>query len=160
MEWPVRSSLGFAMGLWGMLSLALPPVAALAGPSEGVLDRVNAIRREAQLITLARSDELDAVAMAHARDMARHGYLDHVDRSGRNPLERAQAAGLSGFHLLAENIGMSDAQNERVDAILRAWLDSPVHRANLMQPAFNTTGIGYATGRSGQTFIVQLFATY
>jgi len=160
MHTPVRSSLAFALGLWMMLWCVNPPIAALEGPVDGVLDRVNAFREHERLIPLTASDDLARVATAHAKDMARYGYLDHIDRAGKNPLERAQAAGLSGFALLAENIGVSDAPRSRVDAIFSAWLESPVHRANLTNPAFNTTGIGFATGRSGQTFIVQLFATY
>ena len=157
---PVRSSIAFALGLWGMLSLVTPPVHALAGPQAGLFDRVNVVRRTDHLTPLRYSEELAAVATEHARDMAAGSYLDHIDRRGHSPLDRVQASGISGFHLLAENIGMSDAQSQRVDAILEAWMRSPIHRENLLNPAFNTTGIGFSTGRSGQTFIVQLFATF
>jgi len=160
MSYPIRSTLAFAIGLWSMLALATPPVCALDGPQAGVFERTNAVRRADHLTELQYSEALAAVATAHAEDMARQGYLDHIDRSGGNPLTRARAAGISGFHLLAENIGVSDATQNRVDAIFDAWLKSPVHRDNLFHPAFNTTGIGFATGRSGQTFIVQLFATF
>jgi uncharacterized protein YkwD len=157
---PVRSTLAFALGLWLCLQLMTAPLPAQVGPEIELLARVNRVRAERHLSELRVSNELGAIARAHARDMAEHGYLSHLDPSGRSPLDRVQQAGVSGFALLAENIGASDESGDRLDAIVRAWLASPTHRENLLHPSFNTSGIGIERGTDGRTVAVQLFATF
>jgi uncharacterized protein YkwD len=157
---PLRSTLGFIFGVWCMLSLGAKPMPLPGGPEIDLFERVNRVRAEHHLIELAVSSELSAVARAHAADMAERGYLSHTDPSGRSPLDRVQQAGVSGFRMLAENIGSSDVSGDRLDSIVQAWLASPVHRQNLLHPAFNASGIGLARTASGRTIAVQLFATY
>jgi uncharacterized protein YkwD len=86
--------------------------------------------------------------------------VSHVNTAGQNPLERVRAAGIGGFRLLAENIGASDEGGDRLEAVVREWLRSPVHRENLLNPAFNTTGVAVVETPTGRTLYVQLFATY
>jgi uncharacterized protein YkwD len=157
---PVRSTLAFAFGLWFALHFIVSPLPAQVGPELELMERVNRERAERHLTELAISNELGAIARAHAHDMAEHGYLAHVDPSGRSPLDRVQQAGVTGFQLLAENIGASDVNGDRVESIVQAWLASPVHRENLLHPSFNTSGIGVERGPDGRTVAVQLFATF
>ena len=74
--------------------------------------------------------------------------------------ESARAAGIEGFRLLAENIGESNIGGDRIAAVIEAWLASTSHRKNLLNPAFNHTGIGTAETADGRSLFVQLFATY
>jgi uncharacterized protein YkwD len=157
---PLRSTLGFLLGVWCMLSLGAAPMPSPGGPEVDLFERVNRVRAEHHLIALGTSRELSEIARAHATDMAERGYLAHIDPKGRSPLDRVQQAGVSGFRMLAENIGASDVSGDRLDSIVQAWLESPVHRQNLLHPAFNTSGIGMARTSSGRTIAVQLFATY
>ena len=157
---PIRSTLAFAFGVWFALHAMTSPLPAQVGPELDLMARVNRERAERHLGELAISKELGAIARAHARDMAEHGYLAHVDPSGRSPLDRVQQAGVSGFQLLAENIGASDVSGDRIESIVQAWLASPVHRENLLHPSFNTSGIGIERGPDGRTVAVQLFATF
>ncbi|MHC4966846.1 MAG: CAP domain-containing protein, partial [Planctomycetota bacterium] len=69
---------------------------------------VNAVRARRHLIPLERDPALDAVARAHSADMARRGYLNHVNPEGQNPVDRLRAAGIEGFSLAAENAGLTD----------------------------------------------------
>jgi len=156
---PLRSTVAFVATFWLALALGFAPV-AYCGPESELLERVNAIRGAEKLIPLAPSDELAAVALAHARDMARQGYFAHLDRDGRSPLDRVNAAGVSGFALLAENLGTSNASGERLSLIVSAWLDSHDHRENLLNPAFNTSGIGIVRTPEGHTIAVQLYASF
>ncbi len=157
---PIRSTLAFAGGLWLALHLIASPLPAQVGPELDLMARVNRERAERHLGELATSNELAAIARAHARDMAEHGYLAHVDPGGRSPLDRVQQAGVKGFQLLAENIGATDVSGDRVESIVQAWLASPAHRENLLHPSFNTSGIGVERGPDGRTVAVQLFATF
>lgn len=160
-EAPGARGLGaFLLGAWLAISLGAPALSALADEQGRMRHLVNQVRRERHLIPLRESAELARVARAHAEDMARSGYFSHVNPAGQNPLDRARAAGLSGFHLLAENLGSSDAAGDRLRAVLAAWLDSHDHRENLLNPAFNTSGIAVLRTPEGHTLVVQLYATY
>ena len=137
----LRALASFAAAFCSVVWLATAPLEALAGPEAELLERVNQVRARHKLIELAPSQELARVARAHAEDMARRGYLSHVNPEGENPLQRAQGAGLSGFRLFAENIGASNVSGDRVSAIVDEWMRSRDHRENLLNPAFNTSGV-------------------
>ena len=151
-----------ALALLGVISLALAAESReLPEPSpKQVEQRVNQVRVARHLKPLRTSRELAQAAQRHADDMARNGYLSHLNLEGRNPLERARAAGIEGFRLLAENIGESNIGGDRIAAVIEAWLASTSHRKNLLNPAFNHTGIGTAETADGRSLFVQLFATY
>ena len=92
-----RGVAAFLTGVWIVLSVAESPLYALAGSQPGLHERVNEVRSDHHLKLLRPSHELARVAHAHAEEMASAGYLDHVNRAGRNPLERVQGAGVEGF---------------------------------------------------------------
>ncbi len=159
---------GFLLGFWlvfelspfgcaGRAAAGQEPVAAALEAE--LLQAVNRTRGQRSLVALSRRGELDAVARAHAEDMARRGYFSHFSPEGRNPVDRLDAAGLEGFTLAAENVGRTDQQppNQR---ILEAWLASPDHRRNLLGPAFNATGIGIARAPGGSLIYTQVFVHY
>ena len=156
----LRAAFSFGIAFCAVIWLATAPLEALAGPENELLERVNEVRSRHKLIALAPSQDLARVARAHAEDMARRSYLSHVNPEGENPLQRAQAAGLSGFRLFAENIGATSVGGDRVQIIVDEWMRSHDHRENVLNPAFNTSGVGVVEGGSGQTIIVELYATY
>jgi uncharacterized protein YkwD len=91
--------------------------------------------------------------------MAARGYLAHESPEGQNALDRLERGRVDGFSMAAENIGMTSKPTPASE-IVSAWLRSPVHRTNLLAPAFNTTGIGVARGRDGSWIATQLYVTY
>jgi len=99
---------------------------------------------------------LDDVAYGHAADMARHGYFEHEDLSGRSPAERVKAVGYRE-KLVGENIAYGPNSAEEV---VRGWLDSPGHCENIMDPRFAEMGIAYAPGQASRRglYWVQLLA--
>lgn len=156
--------LGFALALWlSPLRVGIargdegpPPFAEL----EQALHRdVNAVRVARHLIPLRRVPELDQVARAHSRDMARRGYLSHESPEGADPVARLQRAGLTGFSLAAENAGRTDRSDPNRE-ILEGWLHSQSHRRNLHAPPFNATGIGIARAADGALVYTQIYVTY
>ena len=155
-----RGLLAFALGFAATIWTFVAPFEALAGPEAQVIERVNQVRESRNLIPLRGSPALAGVARAHAEDMAQRGYLDHINPEGQSPLDRAQTAGVEGYRLLAENIAASAASGDRIQASLEEWLASESHRMNLLNPAFNTTGVAVVEAPGGRTLIVQLFATY
>jgi hypothetical protein len=105
-----------------------------------------ATRAEHHLIPLKRHPALDAVARAHASDMARRNYLSHDNPEGANAVGRLHADGVEGFTLAAENIGRTN-ESPPNGRILESWMASPTHRVNLLTAAFNTTGLGIVRAR-------------
>jgi uncharacterized protein YkwD len=156
-------STALRVGCAFLFGFAVPVLASegslerLAGPAREIHERVNRVRQERNLVPLRVDPEVARIAQSHADDMAANDYLSHTDRAGRNPLERAQAQGLSGFRLLAENIGASNVSGDRAASIVEEWMRSPLHRENLLTPAFRATGIGVAERSDGTTIVVQLY---
>jgi uncharacterized protein YkwD len=148
--------------------LLLAPLARSAGAPDSskieALERAlhegaNRVRGRHHKIPLERLEVLDRVARAHSADMAARGYLAHENPEGVNPLERIQRTGLSGFTMAAENAGTT-TRSAPVPAILEGWQLSPVHRTNLLAPAFNTTGVGIAQAADGTFYVTQLYVTF
>jgi uncharacterized protein YkwD len=160
-------ALAFLLGLW--LALWLSPLYARGaerteGPAfpdlEASLHRgVNDARAARHLIPLERRADLDAVALAHSRDMVARQYFAHESPEGKNALDRLATAHVAGFSLAAENIGLTDRPDPNRE-ILRAWIESEVHRTNLFSPPFNATGIGIARAPNGSLVYTQVFVTY
>lgn len=106
--------------------------------------------------TVSLSAILSKVADQHARDMAAHHYLDHVDSAGRSPADRVKLSGYAE-QLVGENIAYGPLSAEEAIA---GWLKSPEHCENLMDPRFKEMGIDFAEGRGAQhgLYWVQLLA--
>jgi uncharacterized protein YkwD len=152
--------LGFALVLWlspfGADASAQAELTRLEG---ALLVQVNAVRAQRHLVPLRRSEQLDAVARAHSLDMATRHYVAHDSPEGANAMVRLERAEVRGFSLAAENIGATDRSGANQE-IVSSWLASPIHRNNLLAPAFNTTGIGIARAPDGRLIYTQLYATY
>jgi uncharacterized protein YkwD len=103
-----------------------------------VLRLVNQQRASAGCRPLTSNSILLAVARAHSRDMAVHGYFDHNSQDGRTPFDRMRAAGYRG-NLMGENIA---AGQPTPAAVMDAWMHSPGHRANILNCGFKAIGIG------------------
>src|SRR5687768_1250563 len=73
--------------------------------------------------------------------MAAADFYAHNGPNGSTPLTRMNAAGFPGTGAWGENIAVYYRDPE---AVLRAWMDSPGHRANILDPAFTHLGIGAA----------------
>nr|WP_246215314.1 CAP domain-containing protein [Modestobacter muralis] len=127
------------------------PAPAAPGPEGQVLALVNAARADAGCGVVAADGGLAGVARAHSADMRDRGFFSHTDPEGRSPFDRAAQAGVDDAR--AENIarGQPDA-----DAVVRAWLDSPGHRQNVLDCSYRTMGLGLATGAGGPWW-TQLF---
>lgn len=102
------------------------------------------------------SGTLSGVAFGHASDMAVHGYFEHEDLAGHSPADRVRAVGYRE-KLVGENIAYGPIT---VEEVVRAWLDSPDHCENIMDPRFAEMGIAFATGRTSRRglYWVQVFA--
>jgi uncharacterized protein YkwD len=119
---------------------------------------VNEIRAGQGLVRLVRDPALDAVARAHAEDMAARRYLAHETPEGLTPPDRLKRAGVAGITLAGENVGMTSRLDPNRE-IVSGWMESTVHRDNILAPVFNTTGIGVARAADGSFYYTQLYAS-
>jgi len=127
--------------------------AAPAGPLDDLaFSLVNAERAGRNLAPLAADPVLGAVARGQAAEMRDLGFVGHISPRGhRTTGARLALAGVSDASV-AENVGCY-ASNRRgagwknlVRGLHDRLMQSPVHRANILNPAFNRAGIGVVTG--------------
>src|SRR6266487_1654763 len=92
------------------------------------------------LRTRRYGSKLRAAARAHSADMMRRGYFAHGSFGRR----------MNGFGVRAPVVGENLAWGTGVyggaTTIVREWLASPEHRANLLRPGFKWVGVGSAVG--------------
>ena len=143
---------------------------------------VNEARAEQGLPPLETSDELVQIATRHSEDMAARGYFAHDSLDGDTYLDRYREAGFYcqrrvGLitHQGAENIYQGWAtnsltlQNWRIvevkvsnagilaEQAVSGWMESPGHRANILNRVWQQQGIGVATGYGDRVYITQNF---
>ncbi|MEU0578080.1 CAP domain-containing protein [Streptomyces griseoincarnatus] len=109
-----------------------------------VLRLVNAERAKVGCSPVTADSALSSLATAFSDDMADRGFFDHTDPDGDTPWDRAQAAGIS--NLGGENIARGQADAE---AVMQAWMNSPGHKANILNCDFKTLGVGVHLGPGG-----------
>ena len=125
---------------------------ALPAVEQEMLALVNRERVAAGLAPLAMDPDLQRVARAHADDMLRRGYFAHLSPEGATPFDRMRAANIT-FRQAGENLALAP----NLSVAHRGLMNSPGHRANILQPGFGRAGIGVLdAGLRGQMF-VQLF---
>jgi uncharacterized protein YkwD len=111
-------------------------------------------RREAHGLHRLKSDRrLNAAAGAHTRFMNRHGCFSHQCPGELSPLARLKRVGYLVPGLLewayGENIAWGSRRLGKPRAIVRAWMHSPEHRRNILDPAFQEIGVGFGKGYPG-----------
>ncbi|SEM37218.1 CAP domain-containing protein [Streptacidiphilus jiangxiensis] len=135
-------------------SMSVPPsasssVSASASASTGtdqaaILTLVNAARAQHGCAPLAASAALTTLAQSFSDEMAARGFFSHTDPDGRTPWDRARALGITD--LGGENIARGQ---QTPDEVMTAWLNSPGHRANILDCAYHSLGVGVFQGPGG-----------
>ena len=109
-----------------------------------LLDLLNRTRREAGLGPVRADEALREVALGHSRDMVEHDFIGHTSPSTGTAADRVRAAHMS-TGLVLENIGRGYGAAE----IHRGLLESPGHRANLVNSDVTHVGIGVVAQPEG-----------
>ena len=142
----------------GSANRAFQNASALA-TAEQILAILNQERATEGLPPLKWDPHLERVAQAHALDMGEHSYFAHENNYGMAPWDRLDQIDPPPYHTSGENIaaGQSDAT-----AVMQGWMDSPGHRANILNDTFSYVGIGVysAPGSTYGVYYVQLFAHF
>lgn len=127
---------------------------AAAGSYElQVVDLVNKERAAQGLPALKYNAELSKVAEAKAADLRDKNYFSHTSPTYGSPFDMMKAFGIK-YTAAGENIAkgyMSPA------SVMDGWMNSPGHKANILNNSFTEIGVGYVSGNNGTGYWVQMF---
>ena len=121
------------------VGLVAPVQAQAASHAEQVLALVNAERKKVGLKPLALSQRCQAQADKRAKEICQRGRFNH----------KGAFNGLRGYGWMGENIAKG---YRSPDAVIRGWMHSKGHRANILSPRFTHLGVGVCRGCWVQTF--------
>jgi len=109
----------------------------------------NQIRQQNNLPLLKDNLKLRKAAVGHSADMVSEGFFDHTSPDGDTFVDRIIGAGYArrteGW-TLGENLAWGTGDLATPREIMKAWMDSPGHRANVVKRAYREIGIGVVTG--------------
>ena len=106
-----------------------------------MIEMVNEERKKAGLPPVQPDPELTLVARAHSQDMFARGYFSHYTPEKKDPFDRMKSAKVR-FLAAGENLALG--QTLRI--CHEGLMNSPGHRANILQPSFGRLGIGILDG--------------
>ncbi|MFF8833400.1 sigma-70 family RNA polymerase sigma factor [Streptomyces sp. NPDC015131] len=94
---------------------------------------------------VSQNSTLDTAALRHSEDMAARGYFDHTSPDGTDPGDRITAAGYQ-WSTYGENIARGQ---QSPASVMDSWMNSPGHRANILNCSFKEIGVGAHQGSGG-----------
>ena len=125
---------------------------------------------------LSYDHHLAFIARGHSKDMAHHNYLSHIDSRRESPTDRAFRKGYNSRGGKYSGIGENIHQNWSVGhyrsgkkytkklhhlaaEVVRSWMASSGHRANILNPNYTVEGMGWARAhkQANKVYVVQNF---
>jgi uncharacterized protein YkwD len=88
-------------------------------------------------------------ALGHSADMVKRGFFEHTTPDGETMVDRITAARYVSPRVgwaIGENLAWGTGRLATPRAIMKAWMDSPGHRANVVKRAYRELGIGVVIG--------------
>jgi hypothetical protein len=136
----------FLVLIWG-IKLIVPSSLTFAQKTLDPVDlmnRVNAERNQRQIPTLNTNQKLNIAAQGKTDDMLSRSYFSHINPDGNYVWGLIEAAGYKPYTMLGENLAMDFSS---AGDLIDAWLASPTHRANLLNPQFQDQGLATSEGQ-------------
>ena len=130
------------------------PESGYGAMAEDLLREINLIRQKEGLSVLRLSDELMNAAQTRAKEQAQMEGISH-----KRPDGSEWYTVLSEHGVRAAGSGENLAMNyTSVESVVKAWLESPTHRSNIVNASYRMMGLGYYEA-DGDVYWVQLFAS-
>lgn len=136
-----------AVKVGALFLLPRSPAVASDLTIENILNSVNSERGQRNLATLNTNAMLSSAAQSKSDDMVARHYFAHVDPEGNYIWVKIVGAGYIPYLQLGENLAIEFSDTE---SLVSAWMNSPTHRANLLNEGFRDQGMGVTFGNSGQ----------
>ncbi len=115
---------------------------------EQVLQLTNQERAKKGLSALKANTELNYAADKYAELMAEQNYFSHTGPDGSKPWDRAKSVGFEA-QTMGENIAVGQKTPQEV---VKGWMESPGHRANILNPRYTQLGVGFEKNYWVQNF--------
>jgi len=119
---------------------------------------INRIRLKHDLPILKKNEVLGKAAKSHAIDIITRNFFDHCNPDGKCPRERISALGIP--YPVSENLGVLSSygltMEEVVEELLKSLMDSPEHRANILNPDITDMGISFVQDKNQVTDFIKL----
>lgn len=149
----IAAKVGLSLGLF----LTFPTPAHFSSlTAQRIIALTNAARAEIGIAPLRESELLRTSAQMKAEEMAQLGYFAHASPRGESPWEWFKRAGYQ-YTYAGENLAMDFSNAEEA---VEAWMESPRHRENMLNPKYRDIGIAVTTGTvngNAVTLVVQHF---
>jgi uncharacterized protein YkwD len=117
-----------------------------------MLELLNKERTSRGLKPLVMDEELRQVARAHSEDMFVRGYFSHYTPDGEDPFQRMREAHVT-FRIAGENLALAPT----LQLAHTGLMNSPGHRANILNKNYRTVGIGIVDGGPYGLMVTQDF---
>lgn len=118
------------------------------------INLVNEEREQQNIAALQEDKELSAIAQTKAEDMAKNNYFAH-----NSPTYGTVGNMLDHFSYDWSAYGENIAKGyTTAKTVVQGWMESPGHRANILQSRFTHIGTGYATDQNGNPHWVHMFS--
>ena len=117
-----------------------------------VFNLINQQRANNGLPALKVDEELQKVARIKAEDMVSNNYFSHTSPTYGSPFDMMKSFGIS-YTSAGENI----AGNSNNSAAVTAWMNSPGHRANILNDKYTHTGLAVVSSPKYGKIYVQMF---
>lgn len=145
---------------FSIISYAKPGVLGISGnvDQKKIIELTNIERQKLGLSSVSENEALDKAANLKAQNMFSENYWAHFAPSGKTPWDFILGSGYK-FTFAGENLAKNFYTS---DEVVKAWMASPTHRDNLLNPKYQDIGIAVVDGvLNGQktTLVVQEFGT-
>jgi uncharacterized protein YkwD len=127
----------------------VPNAENLTAVRKATLCLINAERKARGLVALRLNSELALAAVRHSRDMVKNKYFAHTSPSGATFVQRIKKAGYMTRYTswtVGENLAWGAGTPATPAEIVRAWMQSRAHRANILNGKFRHAGFGIVVG--------------
>ncbi|AUG56981.1 SafA/ExsA family spore coat assembly protein [Acetivibrio saccincola] len=133
--------------------ITVPNIDEIKALENEVIRLVNSERAKKGLPALKANWQVSRVARYKSQDMIDRNYFSHTSPTYGSPFRMLESFGIS-FSAAGENIAMGLRTPSEV---MRAWMGSPGHRANILNPSYNEIGVGLAKSSRGVCYWTQMF---
>ncbi len=150
----VTASLAMLAGLLLVSSPASAGTSTDLSYEAKVVSLTNDARVKNGCAKVSTNSKLTTAARAHSADMAKNNYFSHTGLNGSTFVARAKSTGYTAA--IGENIAWG---YRTPDAVVTGWLNSPGHRANILNCKAKAVGVGLARKADGTPYWTQIFGS-
>jgi len=133
--------------------ITIPNIDDVKALENEVIRLVNVERSKNGLQPLKTNWELSRVARYKSQDMIDKKYFSHTSPTYGSPFKMMENFGIK-FTAAGENIAYGQRTPQEV---MNAWMNSPGHRSNILNPTYTHIGVGAAKSSNGTLYWTQMF---